>query len=72
MLMDLIRARRSVRDYKIKEVPHGLITEVIEAARFAPSGCNAAIAACLISVKSASGESGIIFTMRTTVAGMFQ
>jgi len=41
MLMDLIRARRSVRDYKIKEVPHGLITEVIEAARFAPSGCNA-------------------------------
>lgn len=38
---DSIAARRSIRWYDGKEIPHGLIADVLDAARRAPSGCNA-------------------------------
>lgn len=39
-LMDLVRKRRSIRIYSGKVVPKKLILKAIDAARFAPSGCN--------------------------------
>jgi len=41
MLIELIENRRSVREYKQTEVPKELVEEVVDAARLAPSGCNA-------------------------------
>ncbi|MFH1505393.1 MAG: nitroreductase family protein [archaeon] len=38
---EAIESRRSIRKYKDKKVPDNLITEVINAARLAPSGNNA-------------------------------
>lgn len=37
----LVRKRRSIRKYQPKEVPEDIIKELLEAARLAPSGCNA-------------------------------
>ncbi len=39
-VMEAIRARRSIRKFKPEPVPDELITQVIEAARLAPSGSN--------------------------------
>lgn len=36
----LIKSRRSIRVYKNKQVPHGLISQLIEVARYAPTGGN--------------------------------
>ncbi len=41
MLLDLIRKRRSVRNYLDKPIPKEDILKCIEAARLAPSACNA-------------------------------
>lgn len=41
MLTNLINKRRSIREYTSKAVPIELIHESIDAARLAPSGCNA-------------------------------
>lgn len=38
---EAIEARRSIRWYDGKKVPAGVISEVLDAARRAPSGCNA-------------------------------
>ncbi len=35
-----LRSRRSIRSYKKKQIPHDLLTRVIEIARFAPTGGN--------------------------------
>lgn len=40
-LSSIIKKRRSIRKYKDKHVSDKLIKEVIDAARLAPSGCNA-------------------------------
>jgi nitroreductase len=39
-ILELIKARRSVRRYQKKEVPKELVERLIEAARWAPSGVN--------------------------------
>lgn len=39
-IMDVIRARRSVRKYKSESVSDVVINEILEAARWAPSGLN--------------------------------
>ena len=39
-LLDLIRSRRSIRKYTKEPVPDRLITEIMEAGRWAPSGTN--------------------------------
>lgn len=39
--IELARKRRSIRKYKPDAVPSELIKELLEAARLAPSGCNA-------------------------------
>ncbi|MBC7108115.1 MAG: nitroreductase family protein [Methanomassiliicoccales archaeon] len=39
-VMDVIRGRRSIRKYKKKPIPEDLLTEILEAARLAPSGAN--------------------------------
>lgn len=41
MLMDLIKKRRSVRSYLDKPIPKEDLAKCIEAARLAPSACNA-------------------------------
>ena len=41
MLKELIEKRKSVRKYKEKDIPKKLIKEIIDAARLAPSACNA-------------------------------
>lgn len=38
---DAIRARRSIRKFRPDPIPDEYITEVLESARLAPSGCNA-------------------------------
>lgn len=38
---NIIAKRRSIRKYRNREIPNNLIWEVIDAARMAPSGCNA-------------------------------
>jgi len=40
-LMDAIKTRRSVRRYKPTPVPESLLRDVLNAARLAPSACNA-------------------------------
>jgi len=35
-----IQARRSIRKYKNKEIPHEQLAQILEAARLAPSGAN--------------------------------
>ena len=39
-LMEAIKKRRSIRTYRIDEVPEELLTKVLEAARWAPSWAN--------------------------------
>lgn len=39
-ILDLLKARRSVRHYQRKEVPREVIERLIEAARWSPSGAN--------------------------------
>jgi nitroreductase len=39
-VMSAIQKRRSIRKYKGKEIPREVLTEVLEAARLAPSGAN--------------------------------
>lgn len=39
-MLDFIKSRRSTRKYKDKAVPEELLTQVIEAGRYAPSGGN--------------------------------
>ncbi len=39
-LTTVIQKRRSIRKYKDKEIPRELLTEILEAARQAPSGAN--------------------------------
>ncbi|MBW2039441.1 MAG: nitroreductase family protein [Deltaproteobacteria bacterium] len=39
-ILDLLKARRSIRHYQKKEVPREVIERLIEAARWAPSGAN--------------------------------
>lgn len=38
--MELVKGRRTVRDYDSREVPDGVLKELIEAARWAPSWAN--------------------------------
>lgn len=40
-LREIIKKRKSVRKYKNKEIPEELIKEIVDAARLAPSACNA-------------------------------
>ncbi len=40
-LMDAIRKRRAIRKYKPEPVPQAMLTQLLEAARLAPSGVNA-------------------------------
>src|SRR5690554_609453 len=40
-LSDAIKARRSVRNFRLDPVPENIINEMLEAARLAPSGGNA-------------------------------
>ncbi|HOS15664.1 MAG TPA: nitroreductase family protein, partial [Bacteroidales bacterium] len=40
-LKELIEKRQSTRKYKTLEVEHEKVEKIIEAARFAPSACNA-------------------------------
>ena len=40
-LMDAIKTRRSIRNFKNKEIPKEIIEDIIEAGRFAPTGKNA-------------------------------
>lgn len=37
---EIIRSRRSIRKFKPETIPEDMITEIIQAATFAPSGCN--------------------------------
>ncbi len=39
-LFDAIRTRRSIRSYKKDPVPEELVREILDAARWAPSGKN--------------------------------
>lgn len=39
-MLDFIKSRRSTRKFKDKAVPEKLLTQVIEAGRYAPSGGN--------------------------------
>lgn len=39
-LLDAIKARRSIRKFKLDPVPDNLINDILEAARLAPSGTN--------------------------------
>lgn len=39
-ILDIIKSRRSIRQYLDKDISGDLIREIIEAARFAPSGLN--------------------------------
>ncbi|MCS7227848.1 MAG: nitroreductase [Endomicrobia bacterium] len=39
-LLDIIKSRRSIRKYKDKPIPQEYLTQIIEAARWAPSGLN--------------------------------
>lgn len=39
-LVEVIKARRAIRKFKANPVPENLITELLEAARLAPSGVN--------------------------------
>lgn len=41
MLKNIIKRRRSVREYELAAAPAKLILQAIDAARLAPSGCNA-------------------------------
>ena len=41
---DCIKTRRSIRNYKTEQIPQGVIQEVVETARFAPSWKNTQIA----------------------------
>lgn len=41
---DCIKTRRSIRNYKEEQIPQGVINEVVELARFAPSWKNSQIA----------------------------
>jgi len=41
---EAIKQRRSIRKYSNNEVPDELITQILEAARLAPSGCNVSMA----------------------------
>ena len=38
--LDLIKKRRSVRDYLDTPVPDELLEQILEAGRWAPSACN--------------------------------
>ncbi len=38
--MDVVRKRRSTRKYRSEKILHGKLTNILEAARIAPSGCN--------------------------------
>ena len=40
-LMNAIKTRRSIRDFKNEEIPKEIIEDIIEAGRFAPTGKNA-------------------------------
>lgn len=40
-IKNVIAKRRSIRKYKDKKVPDNLLREIFDAARLAPSGCNA-------------------------------
>jgi len=37
---DVIKTRRSIRQYKSTEIPEDVLSRVLEAARLAPSGSN--------------------------------
>jgi nitroreductase/NAD-dependent dihydropyrimidine dehydrogenase PreA subunit len=39
-IRQFLRTRRSIRQYRKKPVPHGLLTELIDTARYAPTGSN--------------------------------
>ncbi len=39
-VMEIIKKRRSIRKYKQESIPNGIINQVLEAARLAPSGSN--------------------------------
>ena len=39
-LLDAMKARRSIRKFKSDPLPEALVTQLIEAARLAPSGSN--------------------------------
>ncbi|GAJ11302.1 unnamed protein product, partial [marine sediment metagenome] len=39
--IEAIRKRRSIRKYKKDQIPEEIILELLDAARLAPSGCNA-------------------------------
>lgn len=41
MLKDIFKRRRSIRKYKLAAAPTKLILQAVDAARLAPSGCNA-------------------------------
>ena len=43
-LTDGIKTRRSVRNYKEEPIPQGVIEEIVEVARYAPSWKNTQIA----------------------------
>ncbi len=40
MVIEVIKNRRSVRNYKSNEIPEEYINEIIKAGQFAPSACN--------------------------------
>jgi nitroreductase len=40
VLLEMIKDRRSVREYTDKKIDHKILEEIIDAARLAPSGCN--------------------------------
>ncbi|HRR39296.1 MAG TPA: nitroreductase family protein [Candidatus Paceibacterota bacterium] len=40
MVTEVIKNRRSVREYKANEIPEKYINEIIKAGQFAPSACN--------------------------------
>ncbi len=41
IIMETIRKRRSIRKFKSTPIPDSVLSELLEAARLAPSGCNA-------------------------------
>ncbi|MCK5660454.1 MAG: nitroreductase family protein, partial [Methanosarcinales archaeon] len=39
-ILELIRSRRSVREFGAEEITDGMVDDLLEAARWAPSGLN--------------------------------